>query len=151
MVSDKTSHKDCRIHKTKPMRDFCVHYLKKKKSLALNYIVFIRNLFCFYFSLGICFVFIFRQEVNALQFELDAKSSSYMFSEQMWAERFDRWDNRRVYFQNVLNPLLVLLRKTGFFDRIYTRVYGKTKCWFKKKCICVSYLDLNFTLQLALT
>ena len=54
--------------------------------------------------------------------------------------------NWRVYFQNVLNPLLVLLRKTGFFDRIYTRVYGKTKFRKKKKCICVSYLDLNFTL-----
>ena len=39
-------------------------------------------------------------------------------------------DNRRVYFQNVLNPLLVFLRKTGFFDRIYTRVYGKTKFRF---------------------
>ena len=41
--------------------------------------------------------------------------------------------NWRVYFQNVLNPLLVLLRKTGFFDRIYTRVYGKTNFRFKKK------------------
>ena len=54
--------------------------------------------------------------------------------------------NWRVYFQNVLNPLLVLLRKTGFFDRIYTRVYGETKFRLNKKCICVSYLGLNFTL-----
>ena len=38
----------------------------------------------------------------------------------------------RVYFQNLINPLLVLLRKTGFFDRIYTHVYGKTKFRFKK-------------------
>ena len=30
-------------------------------------------------------------------------------------------------FQNVINPLLVLLRKTGFFHRIYTHVYGEEK------------------------
>ena len=36
-------------------------------------------------------------------------------------------NNWRVYFQNQINPLLVLLRKTGFFDGIYTHVYGKTK------------------------
>ncbi|XP_041477455.1 coiled-coil domain-containing protein 125-like isoform X1 [Lytechinus variegatus] len=33
---------------------------------------------------------VLQKEVNALQFELDAKSSSFMFSEQTWAERFDR-------------------------------------------------------------
>ena len=31
------------------------------------------------------------------------------------------------------NPFLVLLRKMGFFDRIYTHVYGKTKFRFKTK------------------
>ena len=36
----------------------------------------------------------------------------------------------------------VLLRKTGFFDGIYTHIYGKTKFRLKKKIICVSYLDL---------
>ena len=41
--------------------------------------------------------------------------------------------NWRVYFQNLLNPLLVLLRKTGFFYRIYAQVYGKTKFELKKK------------------
>ena len=41
--------------------------------------------------------------------------------------QFLPFDNWRVYFQNQINPLLVLLRKTGFFDRIYTHVYGKTK------------------------
>ena len=41
--------------------------------------------------------------------------------------------NWRVYFQNLLNPLLVLLRKTGFFDRIYTQVYmGKQNLDLKK-------------------
>ena len=54
--------------------------------------------------------------------------------------------NWRVYFQNQINPLLVLLRKTDFFDGIYTHVDGKTKFRFKKMCICVSNLDLNFTL-----
>ena len=45
---------------------------------------------------------------------------------------YETCTNRQLksYFQNVLNPLLVLLRKTGFFDRIYTRVYGKTKFRF---------------------
>ena len=52
-------------------------------------------------------------------------------------------NNWRAHFQNLINPLLVLLSKTGFFDRIYTQVYGKTKFRFKKKCICVSYLDQN--------
>ncbi|XP_030841501.1 coiled-coil domain-containing protein 125-like isoform X1 [Strongylocentrotus purpuratus] len=33
---------------------------------------------------------VLQKEVNALQFELDAKSSSFMFSEQTWAQRFDR-------------------------------------------------------------
>ncbi|XP_072177854.1 coiled-coil domain-containing protein 125-like [Diadema setosum] len=31
-----------------------------------------------------------QKEVNALQFELDAKSSTFMMSEQTWSERFDR-------------------------------------------------------------
>ena len=58
---------------------------------------------------------------------------------------FDIYSNNwRVYFQNVLNPLLVLLRKTCFFDRIYTRVYGEAKFRFKKKIICVSYLRSKF-------
>ena len=39
----------------------------------------------------------------------------------------------RVYFQNLINPLLVLLRKTGFFERIYTHVYGKTRFREEKK------------------
>ena len=42
------------------------------------------------------------------------------------------YDNLRVNFQNQTNPLLVLVRKTDFFDGIYTHVYGKTKFRFKK-------------------
>ena len=41
---------------------------------------------------------------------------------------------RRAHFQNLINPLLVFLRKTGFFDNIYTHVYGKTK-FRRKKCV----------------
>ena len=41
-------------------------------------------------------------------------------------------NNWIVLFQTQTNPLLVLLRKTGFFDRIYTHIYGEKKLGKKK-------------------
>ena len=42
-------------------------------------------------------------------------------------------NNWRAYFQNLINSLLVLLRKTGFFDRIYTCLLEKQNLEEKKK------------------
>ena len=47
-------------------------------------------------------------------------------------------------FQNQPNPLLVLLRKAGFFDGIYTHVYGKTKFRLKKNVLNVIFIKSGF-------
>ena len=81
------------------------------------------------------------------------------FENEQRKTSFDNWMEKTYKSRDQLKSLVPKSNKSTFdtsekklfvfFDGIYTHVYGKTKFRFKK-CICVSYLDLNFTLLLAL-
>ena len=49
------------------------------------------SVFCASFSGMVFIVCSACQEVSKLQFELEYKESSFLDSQQTWAERFDRW------------------------------------------------------------
>ena len=53
----------------------------------------------------------------------------------------------RACFQKALNPLLLFWRKTRFFVRICTRVYGKLKIEFTMSSFCSLYSDQKCVLK----
>jgi len=96
------------------------------------------------------------QELSKLQFELEYKESSFLDSQQTWAERFDRWDSFHSFHLLLIPDFLhkplwfyflfsLIIWAMQTFDNIYDHIihfYNNVFLWFWTVMFDLTFLEL---------
>ena len=104
----------------------------------------------------VCCVHLAWQELSKLQFELEYKESSFLDSQQTWAERFDRWDSFHSFHLLLIPDFLhkplwfyflfsLIIWAMQTFDNIYDHIihfYNNVFLWFWTVMFDLTFLEL---------